>query len=126
MAVQRTEYTMVLKLALICSLSLIVLSCGSGKAEVEVREKQEKELEPMTPDEAKNLFILHCESCHGIDGKKQLSGAADLSVSTKTDAEMLQTILKGNDKGMMPYDDLLTKREETGLVEFVKTLQQNK
>lgn len=79
----------------------------------------------MTVDEAKDLFIRHCESCHGLDGTKQLSGAADLSKTTKTDAAILQTILKGNDKGMMPYDDLLTEREETGLVEYVKTLQTN-
>jgi len=117
---------MVLRTGLIGFLSIVLLSCGSGAADVKVREQKEKEMEPMTPDEAKNLFILHCESCHGIDGKKQLSGAADLSVSTKTDAEILQMILKGNDKGMMPYDDLLTEREETGLVEFVKTLQQKK
>src|SRR4051812_12722352 len=101
MAVQKYRYGMVLKLTLICTLSAILLSCGGG-ADVKVREKQEEHLEPMTPDEAKNLYILHCESCHGIDGKKQLSEAADLSVTTKTDAEILQMIKKGNDKGMMP------------------------
>jgi mono/diheme cytochrome c family protein len=126
MAVQKYRYRMVLKLALICSFSVLLLSCGSGEAELKVREKKEEKMEPLTPAEAKDIFILHCESCHGLDGKKQVSGAADLSVTTKTDAEILQMILKGNDKGMMPYDDLLTEREETGLVVFVKTLQQNK
>jgi mono/diheme cytochrome c family protein len=114
---------MVLKPALLAVFPLLLFSCGSGEAEVKQREQQEEHQEPMTVDEAKDLFIRHCESCHGLDGKKQLSGAADLSKTTKTDAEILQTIIHGNDKGMMPYGDLLTDREEKGLVEYVKTLQ---
>jgi mono/diheme cytochrome c family protein len=114
---------MVLRPVLLAALPLLLLSCGSGEAEVKQREQQEEQQEPMTVDEARDLFIRHCESCHGIDGKKQLSGAADLSKTTKSDAEILHTIINGNDKGMMPYGDLLTDREETGLVGYVKTLQ---
>jgi len=112
---------MVLRFASIFLLCLLVIGCDSTS--LEVREKEEAQLEPMTTSEAQNLFILHCESCHGLDGKKQAAGAADLSKTSKSDAEILHIILYGNDKGMMPYKELLTKREQTGLVEFVKTLQ---
>jgi len=112
---------MVLKFAPIVLIYFLLIGCDVKS--LEVREKEEEQLEPMTTSEAQNLFILHCESCHGLDGKKQAAGAADLSKTRKSDAEILHIILHGNDKGMMPYDELLTKREETGLVEFVKTLQ---
>jgi mono/diheme cytochrome c family protein len=106
-------------------LSLALLSCGSGSGEVKPKEPDVPQ-EPMTAEEAKDVFILHCESCHGMDGKKGVSGAADLSHSKKTDSDILKTIKNGNDKGMMPYDELLTDREEAGLVAFVQTLQQHK
>ncbi|MDH4472541.1 MAG: cytochrome c [Fluviicola sp.] len=115
---------MVLKnLVLLTSVALLFGACGDGAAEIKKRDQQEAKLEPMNTEEARDLYVRNCESCHGIDGKKQLSGAADLSVSTKTDSEILHIIQNGNDKGMMPYKDLLTKREQSGLVEFVKTLR---
>jgi mono/diheme cytochrome c family protein len=114
---------MVLKQIVVLAVVATVLGgCGDG-AELKKREQQEAKLEPMNTEEARDLFVLNCESCHGIDGKKQLSGAADLSVSVKSDSEILLTIQNGNDKGMMPYKDLLTKREQSGLVEFVKSLR---
>lgn len=126
MAVQKFRSGMVLRFGLAIALLLVLGSCGDDAKTVEATEQAEELMEPMTADEAKDLYIRHCESCHGMDGTKQVSGAADLSKSTKTDDQILQMILKGNDKGMMPYDELLTDREEKGLVEFVKTLQQTK
>jgi mono/diheme cytochrome c family protein len=115
---------MVLKnVVLLTSITLLVGACGGGSEEIKKREQQEADLEPMNTEEARDLYLRNCESCHGIDGKKGLSGAADLSVSTKADDEILLTIQNGNDKGMMPYKDILTKREQSGLVEFVKTLR---
>lgn len=114
---------MVLKLIAPLALTALLFSCGGGQAEIKQREKKEAELGPMTVNEAKSVYITNCTSCHGMDGKKGLSGAADLSKSTKTDAEILETIRNGNEKGMMPYKDMLTDREQKGLVEFVKTLR---
>lgn len=115
---------MVLKnIVLLASIALLAGACGGGSEEIKKREQQEADLGPMNTEEARDLYVRNCESCHGIDGKKGLSGAADLSASTKSDSEILHTIQNGNDKGMMPYKDLLTKREQSGLVEFVKTLR---
>lgn len=114
---------MVLRVVAPFLLGAALFSCGGGKEEIRQKEKEE-ELGPMTVNEAKSVYITNCTSCHGMDGKKGLSGAADLSKSTKSDAEILETIRNGNDKGMMPYKDMLTDREQKGVVEFVKTLKQ--
>lgn len=114
---------MVLRIVPALLLLAALTACGGGAEEIKEREKEEALMEPMTLDEAKALYIRHCESCHGLDGTKRAAGAADLSKTTKSDEEIRQMILKGNDKGMMPYDELLTSREETGLVKFVNTLQ---
>jgi len=104
---------------------LLLFSCGPEAPAVVKAEPENKE--PLTLDEAKNIFILHCESCHGIDGKKQASDAADLSVSKLSDQQIRQMILTGNDKGMMPYEEIITsERDRKGLVEFVRSLRVEK
>lgn len=53
-----------------------------------------------------------------------MSGAADLSTSKFTDEQIREVILNGNDKGMMPYKDIITNEvERNALVEYVKTLR---
>ena len=99
---------------------LLLTSCG-GNVQLDTAKDENKE--PMNTEEARNVFTLHCVSCHGVDGKLGVSDAADLSVSTLNDATIKTTILNGNDKGMMPYRDLLQPREVEGLVNFVKTLR---
>ena len=112
------------RLPLFIASGLLLFACGSDPVPT---TKEEENKEPLTIDEAKNIFILHCESCHGIDGRKKASDAADLSISKLSDAAVRQMILKGNDKGMMPYEDVITsERERNGLVEFVKTLRTEK
>lgn len=103
----------------------LLFSCGSDPAPVKMEQAESKE--PLTPAEAQNIFILHCESCHGIDGRKKASDAADLSVSKLSDAQVQQVILNGNEKGMMPYKEIITsERDRKGLVEFVKSLREEK
>ncbi len=73
---------------------------------------------------SKALYTLHCEACHGADGKKGISGAADLSVSTINPKKIKSTILNGNEKGMMPYKEIITNPTEIdSLVSYVQTLR---
>jgi hypothetical protein len=59
-----------------------------------------------------------------LDGKKGSSGAANLAISKLSDAEIKNVISNGNEKGMMPYKDIITNEKDlNGLVEFVKTLR---
>lgn len=112
---------MVLKFFLgVCSCSLLV-ACSSSNSS-ESNNPVDTSL-PMSVDEARAVYAINCASCHGQDGKLGASGAKDLSKSNATDGFIKNTIAKGNDKGMMPYDQILGKREIDGLVKFVKTLR---
>jgi mono/diheme cytochrome c family protein len=116
MAIQRIGNGMVLRVFFL-GILLTLVSC-SDKPEV-----VEKGID-YAPAEPKFLYLRNCESCHGLDGKKGVSGAADLSVSTLSDEEVLSVILNGNQKGMMPYKDIITvEAERNSLVDFVKSLR---
>jgi mono/diheme cytochrome c family protein len=109
---------MVLKSLLIVFLTSIFISCSGNNT----KTIESEEDEPVV--EVKSLYVIHCESCHGLEGNKGISGAADLSKSKLSDAQILDVIENGNKKGMMPYKDLISnKNERLSLVEFVKTLR---
>lgn len=106
-------------LRIVCIFVVLSLISCSGNADSSDFVEEEKK-----PVEAKTLYILHCESCHGLEGNKGVSGAANLQKSTLSDQEIEATIKNGNDKGMMPYKDIITgKGEISSLMEYVKTLR---
>lgn len=102
---------------------LFTLACSSQSNEGKVGRMEPEQTEPMQTEDARTVYTLHCASCHGQDGKLKASNAADLSKSIISEAGIRRTILNGNKKGMMPYKDILSKREVEGLVKFVKTLR---
>lgn len=113
-----------IKSTLLIFILVVVSACLSDSNAVDsISQKAEK---PLTQLEAKSVYILNCASCHGEDGQLGASGAANLLVSNMTEAQIRHTILKGNNKGMMPYEEILTTREIDGLVGIVKSLQQTK
>lgn len=123
MAIQRFDKFMVLvkkPIVLFTGILLALTSCSSqGEGSVQEGVDQQAEAKP-----AKTLFIMHCESCHGMTGDKGSSGAANLRTSTLSDAEILKVIVEGNDKGMMPYKLLIPREDErSSLVDYVKTLR---
>ena len=113
---------MVLKISALLSVFLVAVSCSSDSDETTVMN----ETKPLTQIEAHSVYMINCASCHGEDGKLGASGAANLVASKMTEAQIKTTILKGNNKGMMPYEEILTTREIEGLVGIVKSLQQTK
>jgi len=111
---------MVLKIIFTCIILLHVFSgCTSNPTEINNNEvKATKEIN------AKALYTLHCEACHGMDGTKGISGAANLRISKLTTAQIKNTIKNGNEKGMMPFKDLISSEKEIdALTEFVKSLR---
>lgn len=99
----------------------LLASCSSNSSGT-VEESKETTT-PISMEDARTLYILHCSSCHGQDGKLGLSNAADLSKSKLSDLQIETTIRHGNDKGMMPYEAILSVGEIKGLIPFVKTLR---
>lgn len=97
----------------------LVTSCTSPSTE----SNKEESLPPKELN-AKALYTLHCEACHGADGTKGISGAANLKISKLTDVQIKATIENGNEKGMMPFKDILQSNAEVdALVTFVKSLR---
>lgn len=56
------------------------------------------------------VFKQYCSSCHGQDGKMQMNGAKDLSLSVMTYAQRVELVTNG--KGAMtPFGNILSKEE---------------
>ncbi|MEN8248661.1 MAG: cytochrome c [Bacteroidota bacterium] len=70
----------------------------------------------------KALFDAQCIVCHGDDGKAMRSGAKDLTMSTKSDAEMIELIKNG--KNTMPsMNNIYNEQELEALVHYINTLK---
>lgn len=113
---------MVLRICILLVALGFIYSCDANSKS----EKTEENIDPKTPmnkEEARAVYLLNCASCHGNDGALKSAGAADLTKSKFTEAQIEDVILNGNLKGMMPYKDILTEREVKGLVKFVPTLR---
>lgn len=100
---------------------MLLAACGSG-SKPEAMSDEEGDEAPQQID-ARTVFVVNCSSCHGVDGKLGASQAADLSKSTFSDEAIMKMINEGNDKGMMPYQDILSLDERKALVNYVKTLR---
>lgn len=112
---------MVLKFALLGITGCLLLAgCGETPAK-ETTEPVSNE--PISLEDARAVYTLNCASCHGPDGTLKASNAADLSISKMDEKTIEQTIRKGNDKGMMPYEEMLGTPEIKGLVKFVQNLR---
>jgi mono/diheme cytochrome c family protein len=113
---------MVLKNSVLFFFTVCLLTaCGEEAKPVETTKPVSNE--PISLEDARAVYTLNCASCHGPDGTLKASNAKDLSVSKMNESEIEQMIRKGNDKGMMPYEDMLSTAEIKGLVKFVQNLR---
>jgi mono/diheme cytochrome c family protein len=109
------------KLPFLFSVCLLLGACGeSGKPEEDSKPVSN---EPIPLEDARAVYMLNCASCHGPDGTLKASNAKDLSISKLDEAGIEKMIRKGNDKGMMPYEEMLSTPEIKGLVKFVQNLR---
>ena len=69
--------------------------------------------------DAKALYENNCASCHGADGKLNLGGAKDLSV-TQLDVAGINNLIRQG-KGMMPPAMELTPEQANAVAEYVHT-----
>jgi len=108
---------MVLRIYFFAFLLFGLLSCSNNQSQADA-------LPPETPEEkGASLFILHCASCHGEDGKLGASGAKDLSISKLNDKEIEKIIVNGKN-AMPPMIVLLENKENIKFViKHVKSLR---
>jgi mono/diheme cytochrome c family protein len=108
---------MVLRIYFFAFLIFGLVSCSNNQSKYDV-------LPPETPEEkGASLFIMHCASCHGEDGKLGASGAKDLTMSKLSDQEIENIIVNGKN-AMPPMSVLLENKENIDLViKHVKSLR---
>jgi cytochrome c5 len=68
------------------------------------------------------LYERNCVVCHGTDGKKQGSGAKDLTVS-QLSAEEMHTLIANGKKTMPAYGELYSEAEIAAAIAYVKTFR---
>jgi mono/diheme cytochrome c family protein len=108
---------MVLRIYFFSIILVGLISCSNNESKVDV-------LPPETPQEkGASLFLIHCASCHGEDGKLGASGAKDLTSSKLSDKEITNIINNGKN-AMPPMNVLLENKENIDLViKHVKSLR---
>ena len=112
-------------------LAVFLIVCVYGLAEMQKKmvvkgdipvsitlDSQSQEYNILAHGEA--LFNANCTTCHGEDGKGQLSGAKDLTQGKLSDVEIKKLIRQGKN-AMPPYERIYSDEEINALVEFVKT-----
>lgn len=77
------------------------------------------------PNKGRQIYMKHCQNCHGISGKAQIPGVPDFSRGEglfRPDIELVRQIRTG--RGMMPaYEGLFTEEELLDVVAFLRTLR---
>lgn len=117
MAVFNSFKTVILILLFSC-----FISCAGNKENVDEEEKiilsDESEVNPVEKagelSGGAKIYSDNCKVCHGPDGKKQLAGAKDLSISTLTLEQRIEQIANGKTSGkaVMPgYKAFLTEAQ---------------
>jgi len=79
--------------------------------------------------DAKKLYMTHCKTCHGADGKPTDLGAGlearDLTDTAwqaeVTDEKIIKQINDGTPEKMMPFKEKLTPEEVKALVPIVRS-----
>ena len=79
--------------------------------------------------DAKKLYMTHCKTCHGADGKPTDLGAGleardltDAAWQAKTtDEQIIKQINNGTPEKMMPFKEKLTPDEVKALVPVVRS-----
>ena len=118
---------------LLAVLALIMLISAYGLAEMfKAQFGKKKEVTEVVTDPTNKeynltvhgaaLFTAQCIVCHGADGKASFSGAKDLSLSTKSAEEIVETIKIG--KNTMPkMAGIYSEQELKALADYVNSLR---
>ncbi len=99
-------------------LCLIALACGgesSGSATVSAGDGDVAE--------GKKVYQRYCVLCHGDDGKKEMNGAKDITISQLTFEERV-ALVRGGRNLMTPFEGILNEKEMADVAAYSMTLGQ--
>lgn len=88
---------------------LLFLSIGACKN----KSQPEQEL-----SSGKKIYEERCSSCHGVDGKKMMAGAPDLTRSKMSMEERIE-IIKNGKGAMIPFKDILNDQEIEAVARYL-------
>ncbi len=71
--------------------------------------------------DVEKLYKIHCNLCHGINGKLGLGGAKDLTKSTM-DLDQRIAIIRSGKGAMAAYEKILSKKEIKALAKYTMEL----
>ncbi len=103
--------------------SLVLLIGAYGLAEMSKKQKS-KSMETITESDVngQKLYTASCAKCHGEDGKLNLLGAKDLSISTM-DLNARIEIIKNGKNAMTPFSGMLNEEQIKAVAEYTETLK---
>jgi mono/diheme cytochrome c family protein len=105
------------------ALAFFMLVASYGLAEIAAKPSKAKiDANAVETDGKINgnvIYSANCATCHGVDGKKGMSGAADISQTQLSADSIKQVILHG--KGMMQPIPGLTNEQAAAIAEYVST-----
>lgn len=121
------------KTILLILLFLSLFSCSADRnknGEEKIILTDESQVAPQEKAEeltgGAKTYSDNCKVCHGPDGKKQLAGAKDLSISTLTLEQRIEQIANGKIAGraVMPgYKAFLTEAQIKEVAEYLDLLK---
>ncbi len=92
---------------------LFILSCEGGRKN-EIKEKMSLSGEM--------IYKKNCVACHGIDGRLQLNGAANLTESNFSEEEIIEIVTHGK-KQMLAFSNILSSEEIFLVANYVNKLK---
>lgn len=105
---------------------LVVFACSGGgdssSSDTNASTESTAPAEPEKPDGQK-IYRTYCITCHGMDGKLELNGAKDLSVSELPLEERITQVTEGKNL-MTPFKGILTEEQIQAVSEYTLTLKQ--
>lgn len=103
--------------------SLVLIIGAYGLAEMSKKQKS-KSMEAISKSNVngQELYSASCAKCHGEDGKLNLLGAKDLSVSTM-DLNARIEIIKNGKNAMTPFSGMLNEEQIKAVAEYTEMLK---
>ncbi len=103
--------------------SLLLIITAYGLAEMSKKQKS-KSMEAISDNtlNGQKLYNASCTSCHGVDGKLNLMGAKDLSLSILDTSARIE-IIKNGKNAMSSFGAMLTEEQIKAVAAYTETLK---
>ncbi len=110
---------------------MLFFSCSHEKKPIAENISNEEKVIPTT--EIKNysagkiIYTANCEKCHGVDGKKKLNAAKDLSISILSEDDRIKVIssaqIIGNKLHIPRFPSVLSDPDIKDVADYIVTLR---